>query len=186
MRAFLAPQQASLEQSLRDSIEISANPKVTTVARQGVGFPITVRNFLPSTTNPETNAVRVRLTFESDNAQRLTVRPLDVGVVNAGEHYSGTAQVDAKANGTVRVVAQLTTVTGKPVGRPVTINVTATQAGTTGWIIALAAGIVLIGSTALRIRQVARERARSGVPPVADDPLSSSPPLERSAEKLDV
>jgi hypothetical protein len=106
--------------------------------------------------------------------------------VNAGEHYSGTAQVDAKANGTVRVVAQLTTISGKPVGRPVTINVTATQAGTTGWIIALAAGIVLIGSTALRIRQVARERARSGVPPVADDPLSSGPPLERSPEKLDV
>jgi hypothetical protein len=186
MRTFLDPQQKGLNRNLRDSIEISANPKVTTVARQGVGFPITVRNSLPATTNPETNAVRVRLTFESDNAQRLTVRPLDVGVVNAGEHYSGTAQVDAKANGTVRVVAQLTTVSGSPVGRPVTINVTATQAGTTGWIIALAAGIVLIGSSALRIRQVARERARSSVPAVAVDPLSSSPPLERSPETLDV
>jgi hypothetical protein len=186
MRTFLDPQRASLDLNLRDSIEISANPKVTTVARQGVGFPITVRNVLPSTASPETHAVRVRLTFESDNAQRLTVRPLEVGVVNAGDHYSGTAQVDAKANGTVRVVAQLTTVSGRPVGRPVTINVTATQAGTTGWIIALAAGIVLIGSTALRIRQVARERARNGVPPVADDPLSSSPPLERSPETLDV
>jgi hypothetical protein len=186
MRTFLDPQQKALDLNLRDSIEISANPKVTTVARQGVGFPITVRNSLPSTTSPETNAVRVRLTFESDNAQRLTVRPVDVGVVNAGEHYSGRAQVDAKANGTVRVVAQLTTVSGRPVGKPVTINVTATQAGTTGWIIALAAGIVLVGSTALRIRQVARERARNGVPPVADDPLSSSPPLERSPETLDV
>jgi hypothetical protein len=186
MQAFLTPQQASLDQNLRDSIEISANPKVTTVARQGVGFPVTVRNLLPSTTDPNTNAVRVRLTFESDNALRLTVRPLDIGVVPAGGHYSGTAQVDAQANGTVRVVAKLTTVTGKPVGQPVTINVNATQAGTTGWIIALAAGIVMIGSTALRIRQVARERARSGVKPVADDPLSSSPPLERSPETLDV
>jgi hypothetical protein len=186
MRTFLDPQQKSLDLILRDSIEISTNPKVTTVARQGVGFPITVRNLLPSTTDPNTNAVRVLLTFESDNALRLTVRPLDVGVVNAGEHFSGRGQVDAKANGTVRVVAQLTTISGKPVGRPVTINVTATQAGTTGWIIALAAGIVLIGSTALRIRQVARERARYGVPPVADDPLSSSPPLERSPETLDV
>jgi hypothetical protein len=186
MRTFLDPQQKGLHLNLRDSIEISANPKVTTVARQGVGFPITVRNLLPSTTSPEANAVRVRLTFESDNAQRLTVRPLDVGVVNAGEHYSGRAQVDAQANGSVRVVAQLSTVTGEPVGRPVTINVTATQAGTTGWIIALAAGIVLIGSSALRIRQVARERARAGVPPAAGDQLSSSPPLERSPETLDV
>jgi hypothetical protein len=83
-------------------------------------------------------------------------------------------------------VARLTTMSGRPVGKPVTINVTATQAGTTGWIIALAAGIVLVGSTALRIRQVARERARTGIPPVADDPLSSSPPLERSPETLDV
>jgi hypothetical protein len=186
MKAFLNPQQAGLDLYVRDSIEITANPKVTTVARRGVGFPITVRNLLPATSNPDANAVRVRLTFESDNDLRLTVRPVDVGVVDAGANFSGTAQVDANANGSVRVVAQLTTMSGKPVGRPVTINVTATQAGTTGWIIAIAAGIVLIGSSALRIRQVARERARSTPRRAADDPLSSSPPVERSRETLDV
>jgi hypothetical protein len=183
MRAFLAPQQDSLDSILRDSVEISANPKVTTVARQGVGFPITVKNTLPAPADPnsDTDAVRVLLTFTSDNAQRLTVRPVEVGVVRAGANFSGPAHVDAKANGTVRVVAQLTTVSGTPVGKPVSINVTVTQAGTTGWIIAVAAGIVLIGSTALRIRQVARERARNGTPPAGDDPLSSSPPIERTS-----
>jgi hypothetical protein len=186
MRAFLGPQQEELDMSLRHSVEISANPKVTTVARQGVGFPITVRNLLPATTDPDANAIHVLLTFESDNALRLTVLPVDAGVVKAGANYSGQARVVAKANGSVRVVAQLTTVTGKPVGRPVTINVTATQAGTTGWIIAIAAGIVLIGSTALRIRQVARERARSSPRRSADDPLSSGPAVDRLPERLDV
>ena len=187
-RAFLGPQQDILDAALRDSVEISANPKVTTVARQGVGFPITVKNTLPAPIDPnsDTDAVRVVLTFTSDNAQRLTVRPIEIGVVRAGTNFPATAKVDAKANGTVRVVAQLTTVSGKPVGRPVPINVTVTQAGTTGWIIAVAAGVVLVGSTALRIRQVARERARDGAPPVTDDPLSSSPALERPRETLDV
>ena len=40
------------------------------------------------------------------------------------------------------------------------MEVQVTQNGTTGWLIALGAGVVLIGSTALRIRTVARERAR--------------------------
>ena len=52
------------------------------------------------------------------------------------------------------------------------ILVDATQAGTTGWIIAIAAGVVLVGTTALRIRQVtkgggdvrARGRAGPGLP----------------------
>jgi hypothetical protein len=45
-------------------------------------------------------------------------------------------------------------------------------------------GIVLAGSTALRIRQVARERARVTVPPEATDEapvsgLTSAPPADR-------
>ena len=42
------------------------------------------------------------------------------------------------------------------------IEVKATQAGTIGWLIAIAAGIVLIGSSALRIHQVAKERGNAG------------------------
>jgi hypothetical protein len=68
MRAFLAPQQASLDQNLRDSIEISANPKVTTVARQGVGFPITVRNLLRRNGPEHQRSGSAR--SESDNALR--------------------------------------------------------------------------------------------------------------------
>ena len=67
----------------------------------------------------------------------------------------------ARANGIVPVTAQLETVSGRQVGRAVpSCEVQVTQNGTTGWLIALGAGVVLVGSTALRIRTVAREQAR--------------------------
>ena len=55
--------------------------------------------------------------------------------------------------------AQLQTKNGTPVGRGKVVEITATQAGTIGWLIAIAAGIVLVGTTVLRIRQVGKERA---------------------------
>ena len=87
------------------------------------------------------------------------------------------AEVTAKANGTVPVRAQLMTVSGRPVGRPFTIDVQVTQNGTTGWAIALAAGLVLAGSTALRIRQVSKERAKSA-PTGEESVLTSAPPTD--------
>jgi hypothetical protein len=93
--------------------------------------------------------------------------------------------VDAEANGTVPVTAQLTTMSGTPVGRPITIQVTATQAGTTGWIIVLISGPVLIGGVALRIRQVARERSEASAAPPPTDALSSGPPADQLHQTLD-
>ena len=58
------------------------------------------------------------------------------------------------------VTAQLLTQSGRRVGAPIRLEVQVTQNGTTGWLIALAAGMVLVGSTALRIRtRSAKERA---------------------------
>jgi hypothetical protein len=188
MRRFVRPQQDQLNTILNEKIEIRTNRKVTTVARQGVGFPITVRNTLPAPEDPTslTNAVRVRLLFESQIEQRLTVQPLEVGLIRAGSNVSGTASVDAKANGTVPVTAQLTTMSGTPIGRPILIQVTATQAGTTGWIIVLISGPVLLGGVALRIRQVARERSKISAEPAPDDALSSKPPADPVHQTLDV
>ncbi len=188
MRRFVRPQQDELSTILNEKIEIRTNRKVTTVARQGVGFPITVRNALPAPEDPTslTNAVRVRLLFESQVEQRLTVEPLEVGLVRAGSNVSGTASVDAQANGTVPVTAQLTTMSGTPIGRPIMIQVTATQAGTTGWIIVLISGPVLIGGVALRIRQVARERSKVSAEPAPADALSSKPPTDQVHQTLDV
>ena len=100
----------------------------------------------------------------------------------------------AKANGIVPVTAQLMTESGRPIGRPFDIEVQVTQNGTTGWAIAIAAGIVLVATSFLRIRQVAKERGKTGsaepgVGPAAGSATSQDqlPALSSApAEKLDV
>ena len=160
--AFLTPQQAALDDILLNKLEIRSNPNVSTFAREGVVFPITIRNNLPAgSSDPNANAVRLRLVFISDNRSRLTIRPIEPDLIRAEDGHTANAAVSAKANGIVPVTAQLQTVNGDNIGRPFRIDVRVTQNGTTGWVIALAAGLVLIGTTSLRIRAVARERARA-------------------------
>ncbi|SEP84509.1 hypothetical protein [Microlunatus flavus] len=164
--AYLAPQQASLDTRLTEQVRISSIRKVSTVAQQGVEFPITVRNDLAPQGDggpDDPAAIRVRLDFVSDNSRRLTVRSITsdtIGTLAPDSGFTGNAAVTARANGTVPVVAQLYTESGRKVGRPVPIEVQVTQNGTTGWAIAVVAGLVLVGSTTWRIRQVQRERAR--------------------------
>lgn len=183
---FLQTQQAALDTTLLDRLRISTNPRVSTVAREGVAFPITIENQLPvDAENPQANAVRLRLVFVSENRQRLTIAPIETQSVRAGDSYLAEARVTAKANGTVVVRAQLQTADGTPVGRPRTIAVRVTQNGTTGWAIAAAALVFFGGGTALRIRQVNRTRARTT--PAAPDPasaLTSAPPPDAPAAGL--
>jgi hypothetical protein len=193
-RAFLGPQQAALNEILLDKIQIRSSARVQTVAREGVEFPITIRNTLKSDgSSPDAGAVKVRLVFKSENRQRLTIKTIEAPEIGAEASFTGNAEVIAKANGVVPVTAQLMTESGRPIGRPFDIEVQVTQNGTTGWAIAIAAGVVLVGSTSLRIRQVAKERAKAargepaepsdsdGTPPDHLPALSSAP-----AKKLDV
>ena len=180
--AYLAPQQASLDTRLTEQVRISSSRKVSTVAQQGVEFPITIRNDLAPLGDGGTGdpaAIRVHLVFESDNSQRLTIAPIPagtIGVLAPDSGFTGNAKVTARANGTVPVVAQLYTDSGRKVGRPVPIEVRVTQNGTTGWVIAVVAGVVLVGSTTWRIRQVSRERARREAVPDEDEAILGSVP----------
>ena len=133
-----------------------------TVAQQGVEFPITIKNNLEADPSaPNAGAVKVKLVFNSENSQRLTIKTIKPTEIQAQDTYTANAEVTAKANGIVPVTAQLMTESGRPVGRPFDIEVQVTQNGTTGWAIAIAAGIVLVATTFLRIRQVAKERTKS-------------------------
>ena len=184
--AFLRPQQASLDARLLDGVRISSTRKVSTVSQQGVQFPITVRNDLDPASEQggprDPYAVRVRLSFASDNSSRLSIKSIASTPIAPKDSFTANAAVTARANGTVPVIAQLYTDSGRKVGRPVEIEVQVTQNGTTGWAIALAAGVVLIGSTSFRIRQVTRERARAAAAgPAEPEPVSgltSAPPAE--------
>ena len=190
-RAFLGPQQAALNEILLDKIQIRSSPRVQTVAREGVEFPITIRNTLVADgSGPEVGAVKVRLVFTSENRQRLSIKTIKAPQIRAEDSFTGNAEVTAKANGVVPVTAQLMTESGRPIGRPFDIEVQVTQNGTTGWAIAIAAGIVLVGTTFLRIRQVAKERAKadSGEPAAAAEPAPDQLPVLSSApaSRLDV
>ena len=187
-RTFVGRAQHELDTVLAEKITLSAPARVVTSGRTGQ-FGITVRNRLEPVPDGTAsgNAVKVWVRFESTNSQRLTIDPLRFAEVQPGSGAAANVRVNAQTNGTVRVRAQLSTDAGAPIGRPVTIDVTVTQAGTTGWIIAIAAGIVLVGTTALRIRQVAKERAHP-----ADQGLAVSRPAEEAGgapparETLDV
>jgi hypothetical protein len=183
--SFLSPQQVALDTILTTSVVISSTRLVSTAGRQ-VEFPITIKNDLPvDEAAPEANAVKVQLVFSSDNSQRLSIATIDAPQILPHGNLSKNAKVTAKANGIVPVRAQLFTDSGKPIGRPVTISVRVTQNGTVGWVIALAAGLVLAGSTALRIRQVGRERAKvaagDDVSPPSPSALTSATPTDGSA-----
>ncbi|HET8914073.1 MAG TPA: hypothetical protein VFM91_00070, partial [Propionibacteriaceae bacterium] len=188
-RAFLGPQQAALDEILLDKIQIRSSPRVQTVAREGVEFPITITNMLEADgSGPDAGAVKVSLVFNSENRQRLTIKTINAPEIRAQDSFTGNAEVTAKANGVVPVTAQLMTESGRPIGHPFDIEVQVTQNGTTGWAIAIAAGIVLVGTTFLRIRQVAKERAtaKPAEPSSAGDgtapdqlPALSSVPADR-------
>jgi hypothetical protein len=190
-RAFLGPQQAALDEILLDKIQIRSSARVQTVAHEGVEFPITIRNTLEADgSGPNAGAVKVRLVFTSENPQRLTIKTINAPEIGAQDSFTGNAAVTARANGVVAVTAQLMTDSGRPIGHPFDIEVQVTQNGTTGWAIAIAAGVVLVGSTFLRIRQVAKERATAAsdhpAEPSAGDgtapdqlPALSSVPAER-------
>jgi hypothetical protein len=190
--AYVAPQQASLDTRLTQQVRISSSRRVSTVAQQGVEFPITIRNDLAPVGDGGTDdpaAIRVRLVFESDNSRRLTIKPITadtIGILAPDSGYTGNAEVTARANGTVPVVAQLYTESGRKVGQPVPIEVRVTQNGTTGWAIAVVAGIVLVASTTWRIRQVGRERARAEAAPAEEQgALGSVPATELGPEHDD-
>ncbi len=184
-REYAAVVRRRISTQVASGVSLQVVGQVVTTGRTG-SFPVTVRNSLPAGTDPaepDLNAVDVRVRFASANGQRLTVASLDeLAPVPGGGSLTENAQVEAQTNGTVRVMARLYTRTGQPIGRSVPIDVTATQAGTTGWLIAIVAGVVLIGTTALRIRQVAKARGEASA---TEDPLPVSRPPESARPGLD-
>lgn len=138
------------------AIRVESNPQVT-LTGSGARVPVTVVNELNT-------PIKVQVRANSSNQSRLRLEDVPAsgvgdGTVDAGAKVPVQIPAQANANGDMQVTLQLATSQGENVGEPLTIRVNATRAGLVGWIIAIAAGIVLLGTVVLRIRQVARERA---------------------------
>lgn len=114
-------------------------------------FPVTVNNRMDQ-------PIRLKLHFVSQLPQRLSVEPVDSIEVPPGQSQTVPIHPRAVGNGPVQVSAQLTTVSGVPVGKRQTMTIDATNLGAVGWVIVIVSGAVLLATTALRIRQVRRER----------------------------
>ena len=119
-------------------------------------FPATVSNGLDV-------PITVQVDFASDSPQRINVPDLPAVTVEAGASVTLDVVPSARANGVARVLAQITTTGGIPVGEPAIIEITATDFGRVGWMIILVSGAVVLGGTALRIRAVRHEKERASV-----------------------
>ncbi len=175
---YAAPQlQAARQLWNGQSVELTAQRSVIMSGQSG-SFPMTVTNNLDQ-------PIRVTLTFESFQPQRLSIPAMPDLIIPANQGVTVNVQPKAVGNGPVRISAQVTTPGGTPVSKRVWLTVEATNFGRVGWIIVVASGIVLIATSALRIRQVRRERQAGRrvapdvhtTPPVVTIDRSDPPPV---------
>lgn len=150
-----------LEDAVAALVGPSGNPGVNLSISDSFVLP-SEENTVPMTiTNRLDETVHVQVTFISENPQRISVPDTDSFPVSPGSSATVTFNPVAHDNGATRITAQLRTLSGKPVGEPRSFTVQANSLGQVGWIIVIAAGALLLGTTALRIRQV-RARWRAG------------------------
>ena len=115
-------------------------------------FPVTVTNNLAE-------QIRVQVVVRTDNPQRLTVPPSDLVTVAPGQSVTVNIRPEATSNGLVIARAHVATADGHRVSPDTSITVEITDLGVVAWIIVGVSGLVLVGATAWRIRQVRRRTA---------------------------
>ena len=142
--------RAVSQSAVTAGVSLSGSARVLMSSRTNE-FPVTVSNRL-------TEPIQVRITFASDNPQRLSIPPSQVITVGAGQSQTVNVRPEATSNGLVNVTAALHTTSGTQVGRTARIAVEVTDLGMIGWIIVIVSGVVLVAATALRIRQVRRKQ----------------------------
>lgn len=147
-QALLAPRGFGSSAALRLRV-----PNTVTTSADDNLLPVTVYSALDQ-------PVQLRVHFVSTNSQRISIPDSEPFQVRPGESTTIRVRPHSQANGTVAIFAQLVTVDGTAIGEPVEFNVQATQAGKVGWIIIVVSGIVLLTTTAWRVRQVRAKQHR--------------------------
>lgn len=135
-----------------NSLALSASPSFVMGERTSE-FPVTI-------SNPTQVSVWVRVTFRSDNPQRITVPDTDVVRIGRGESQTLRVKPAASSNGITTVHARLVTIDGTPISSTTGIEITSTEFGRVGWIIIIISGAVVLAGTVWRIRSVQRERSK--------------------------
>ena len=133
-------------EALRAGIRLSASSIVTMASAQSE-FPVTVTNNLGDT-------VTVRVGAQSDNPVRIQVASSREVTIRPGDSETVPLGVTASGNGVVTTRVHVQSLDRRRLTPDVAITVEATNLGAVGWGITIVSGIVLLASTAWRIRQV--------------------------------
>lgn len=147
-----------------------ATSEVTSALDSGqVSVHISERLVVPSESTPLpislTNSMNVPVIvtvhFVSDNPSRIDIADTTEISLDPGESATVRIEPEVAGNGTVQMSATVTTATdpAQPISQPVEFIVSANSAGRAAWLIIIGSGVVLLAATALRVRQVRRERA---------------------------
>lgn len=145
-------------------VSVTVPESVTLSSRNGT-FPLTVTNDLPQ-------AVTIDLDITSTNVDRLRVDDVTEKLIEPGERALVEVTAQASANGKVPIDVQLTTGNGAAIGpaRPTVVN--ATDYGTFGWIIVVAAGALFAAAV---VRRTLRGRRPSAEDDDGDHPGEDEP-----------
>lgn len=138
-----------------ESVSLNASARFVMSSRANE-FPVTV-------TNEFTEAIRVKVVVTSNNPQRLTVPPSELVTVEPRQSVTVNIRPEATSNGVVTARAYVATESGRRVTADTPITIEVTDLGVVAWIIVGVSGLVLVGATAWRIRQV-RRRLAAGEP----------------------
>lgn len=114
-------------------------------------FPVTVTNHLM-------DPITVVIVAETDNPQRIRLREPDPVAIAPGASSTVLLQAEASGSGVVRARVHAQTTDGHRLTPDREIAVETTNFGIIGWVIVIASGVVLVGTTAHRIRQARGQR----------------------------
>lgn len=157
--AFSSQQRVNYLRVVRGRVPVLSQQDVRIISAENfvvseprTQLPITVVN---NTDQP----VAVRVVFTSENPQRISLPPTAVQTIEPHSSRAFTFTVDAHTNGALTVRASLQTSGGVHVGQEHRFTLSANSLGRVGWIVIVVSGVVVLAATALRIKQVRRERA---------------------------
>ena len=138
--------------ALASGIMLDAAPRFSMSSRESQ-FPVTVTNRLA-------DPVSVRVVATTDNPQRIRFDESPLLTLRPGASETVTLRTEAFGNGVVTAQARVVSAGNRRLTPDTTILVETTNLGLIGWVIVIVSGLVLVVSTALRIRQVRRAQAR--------------------------
>ena len=155
--------------AVTNGVTVNVSPRIVMSSRRNE-FPVTV-------TNQTGVPVRVQIVIDTTEKDRINVPPSDVVEVQPGVSQTVAMRCEASVNGLVIATVHAATPGGHRLTPNNQVSIEVTDLGFIAWIIVIASGVLLVGLTALRVRQVANGAVRH---PIKDSP--SMPPKPKAAK----